>query len=300
MNDGRKNVPFALPDDEDDDVFTSVDIPRRETAPEADAEPSPPPGVKFNTGPNPAVRAPGPSKQPGGSASTAQPTQRRPTGSTPAIQLPQPSLTVEAADISVARTVDVNKPTYLIGRDGADLVLPDEYVSDFHAQLRAQGDVVVLEDLGSENGVYLRIADEMKLEDHDEIVTGHQRFIFRKSWDPPPAPPTSPFGRRAPVLGGERPGDAARLIQVYHGGTIGGMWRIATSLMIGKQNADVCEPDDPWLSPSHAIIERRGSDFYIKDTNSQFGTFIRLLESVELIDGDYFVVGRTRIKITYP
>lgn len=286
MNDGRKNVPFALPDDDEQDVFSSVDLDRDEEV--VSSAPAP----KFRTSQGlPAVATshpPAPSSAPApGRAPT--PAQSR-----------HPRLTVEAANMSVARNVDIDRPLFLIGGEGAHLALQDDYVSQWHAQLRVEDGTVVLEDMGSANGVYLRIADDLQLEDGDEIVVGNQRFIFRTSWDPAPPAAHGPFAPNTPVQGGNLPPDAARLVQVYSGGVTGGIWRIHERVTIGRQNADVAEPDDPWLSSPHATIERRGTKFFIKDARSQYGTFIRVLDSVELIDGDCFVVGRSRIKITYP
>lgn len=285
VNDGRKNVPFALPDDDEQDVFSSVDLPRSEGVP-------PQPTYSTASG-MPAVQ---PEPQAAPAPVVTKP--RTTGGGLKAVRTPR--LVVEAANIASTRTVEVDRPLYLIGRDGADLPLADDYVSRWHAQLRVQDGTLVLEDLGSQNGVYLRIADEMQLEDYDEIVTGHQRFIFRRTWDTARPPHKSPFAVHTPIQGAAVPADATRLVQIYAGGIVGGVWRMKDSLVIGRQNADVTEPDDPWLSTPHAVIERRADTFFIKDARSQYGTFIRLLESVELIDGDCFVVGRTRIKVEYP
>lgn len=281
MNDGRKNVPFALPDEDDEDVFSSVEVDRGDEVFTSTTSG----GVRTSQG-LPAVRSG--SRQRGGSA--APHPGRAPAG---------PRLTVESANRAGAKTVDVDRPVFLLGREGAHLSLKDEYVSDWHAQIHLEEGAAVLQDMGSENGVYLRIADDLQLEDFDEIVLGNQRFVFRTTWDVPPAP-SSPYEKRTPVLGGNLPADAARLIQLYSGDQIGGVWRIGERLTIGRQNADVCEPDDTWLSSPHAAIERRGSQFFIKDARSQYGTYIRVLDSVELIDGDCFIVGRSRIKISYP
>jgi len=283
VNDGRKNVPFTLPDDDEQDVFSSVDLERDEEVV------SSVPTYRTSQG-LPAVAH----TQPSAPVSSAPAPGRAPT------QARHPRLTVESANMSVAHNVDIDRPLFLIGRDSAHLPLQDEYVSPWHAQLRIEDGAVVLEDMGSTNGVYLRIADDLQLEDRDEIVVGNQRFVFRTSWDLPQAEPPSPFGSHPPQLGGNSPSDAARLIQVYSGGVVGGVWRIRDRVTIGRQGADVAEPDDPWLSSPHATIERHAAQFFIKDVRSQYGTFIRVFDSVELIDGDCFVVGRSRIKITYP
>ena len=265
-----------MTEEDDSDVFSSVEVQRAaEQAPAG----TPPERV---TGPTPAIRA---------------------SGAIPAPTLPPPRalprLTVETAGRPGSRAVEVTADVFTIGRHDADLEIDDQYVAPLHAMIRLDSGAVFLQDTGSQNGVYLRIADDLALEDWDEIAVGTQRFVFRTSWDTP-REQSNPNKPRTLAIGGNVPGDAARLIQTYSGGQIGGICRVFDRVTIGRTNSDVCEPDDQWLAAPHATIERRGQQFFIKDASSQLGTFIRLLDSVELIDGDVFMVGRTRIKIEYP
>src|SRR5690348_883135 len=82
---------------------------------------------------------------------------------------PQP-LTVELAE------------SLVIGRDpGCGVVLDDVTVSRRHAELRRDGKLVVLEDLGSLNGTYLNRSPVRRavLHDGDAIWIGDHRMIFR-------------------------------------------------------------------------------------------------------------------------
>jgi pSer/pThr/pTyr-binding forkhead associated (FHA) protein len=286
VNDGKKNVPFALPDEEED-VFSSVDPDSGDVLQSASAGRSSQglPAVGHEASPSTKAPVPG----------TPPPAAGRSKGHA---SFPSARLTVEAVDMSVARKVEIDRPLYLIGGEGAHLHLQDPYVSRWHAQLRAEDGSLVLQDMGSVNGVYLRIADDLQLEDRDEIVLGNQRLIFRTTWDQRQQG-QSTYHESIPPLGGNPPHDAARLVQMYSGGITGGVWRIRDRVTIGRTNADVSEPDDAWLSSPHATIERRGGKFFIKDAGSQYGTFIRVFDPVELIDGDCFIVGRSRIKISY-
>jgi hypothetical protein len=107
---------------------------------------------------------------------------------------------------------------YLIGRSpGSDIVVDDALASRRHARILANDTTVLLEDLRSENGVFVneqRIRRSVRLQDGDRILVGKQELAFRvlppnvmeKMWSgqrprvsdsvPPPVPflPTSAEG----------------------------------------------------------------------------------------------------------
>ena len=71
-----------------------------------------------------------------------------------------------------------------LGRAGdADIRLEDQFSSSHHARLVPQGDVVVLEDLGSTNGTYLNgepLSGPQPLHDGDRIRIGDSEFTFER------------------------------------------------------------------------------------------------------------------------
>lgn len=65
----------------------------------------------------------------------------------------------------------------LIGRTAGDLSFhTDGYVSSRHATLTVQGDQVVVRDLGSSNGTFVRLPVEAALEPGDLLLVGEQLF----------------------------------------------------------------------------------------------------------------------------
>jgi hypothetical protein len=72
----------------------------------------------------------------------------------------------------------------LLGRgDGADIRLEDAFASTRHARLVPQGDVIVLEDLGSTNGTYLNgepLRGPQPLHVGDSIRIGDSEFTFER------------------------------------------------------------------------------------------------------------------------
>ena len=72
----------------------------------------------------------------------------------------------------------------LLGRgDSADIRLEDAFASTRHARLVAEGDVIVLEDLGSTNGTYLNgepLRGPQPLHIGDRIKIGDSEFSFER------------------------------------------------------------------------------------------------------------------------
>ena len=262
-------VPFEL--DDEDDVFTSAEYERTTT--------------EIRTSSQFQSIQP----QDTGPVHTAP----RTTGGQAAVQVPQ--LTVQTS--AGTKQVPLSKSPFTVGLEDADLPIQDPFVDRWHAVLRIEGNSVVVEDMGSLNGVFLRIADDLPLEDRDQIAMGHQRFELRTTWDPVPAVAKS---RSAMPAGGKVPTRGARLIQWLEGGRIGHVFRIGDSLSIGCTPNNSAFIEDDSLSTLHATIQRSANGYTIKNVSSTGGTFIRIYDPVELISGDCFLVGTSLISVQYP
>ena len=70
--------------------------------------------------------------------------------------------------------IELNGPRLTVGNaDECDLkMLEDSHLSREHAQLSVTGDRIVLEDLLSSNGTYVRVRQPFLLQDGDEILVG--------------------------------------------------------------------------------------------------------------------------------
>lgn len=64
-----------------------------------------------------------------------------------------------------------------LGRERGDILFPDDgYVSGLHCQLAVEGGRLMLTDVGSSNGTYLRIRGERQVRANDLLLMGQQLF----------------------------------------------------------------------------------------------------------------------------
>jgi hypothetical protein len=88
-----------------------------------------------------------------------------------------------AAGLRAGAAYDVSGGAILGRSDQADIRLDDEFSSSRHARLVPQGDVIVLEDLGSTNGTYLngeQLNGPQPLHDGDRVRIGDSEFTFER------------------------------------------------------------------------------------------------------------------------
>lgn len=68
---------------------------------------------------------------------------------------------------------------FSIGRSEGNLVIPDDpFLSGHHLRFVRRWGQVIVEDLGSTNGVFMALTDEVELREGDEIRIGNQLFRF--------------------------------------------------------------------------------------------------------------------------
>ena len=144
-----------------------------------------------------ALRAQGPAPQRGrrarrrtGAAAGRPPTRTRPACTSPPPglggdgDLGAPRLRVEtAAGLRAGVAYDLSDGALLGRGEQSDIQLEDSFASTSHARLVPQGDVVVLEDLGSTNGTYLNgepLRGPQPLHVGDRIRIGDSEFTFER------------------------------------------------------------------------------------------------------------------------
>jgi pSer/pThr/pTyr-binding forkhead associated (FHA) protein len=173
----------------------------------------------------------------------------------------------------------------------------DPYLSPRHAELRYEGDRIRMVDLGSLNGVFLRIERESPLSQGSVFVLGEQVFRFEVVKDHPGAPEPDKDGT-VPMGGGlERAG--AKLVKILADGGDGPEYHvIGARCILGRQEGQYTFPDDATMSLRHAEIRERGGNYMLADLRSTNGTFLRV-EEMDLGAGAMVRIGSQRFRVEY-
>ena len=179
-------------------------------------------------------------------------------------------------------------------RDG-DIVLPDDpYLSPRHARIERRGDTFVLRDLGSLNGVYVRLREPAELTDGAMFLIGQQ--VLRFEMFPEAERRVGPAKQHGVMVFGtpELP-RLARVVQYTTEGLERDVYYLyRDETVFGREQADVVFAEDPFLSRRHAALsmDRDRLRFVLRDLGSSNGTAIRTRGERTLQHGDQFRLGR--------
>ncbi|UJR78783.1 FHA domain-containing protein [Sandaracinus amylolyticus] len=216
---------------------------------------------------------------------------------------PRALLVAILKDGSDGRVYPIHDEQTDIGRSEGHLVLADDpYLSARHARVLVRGDQLVLRDLDSVNGIYVRLREPVDLHDADMILLGQQvvRFEVLAESELPLGPATH---RGVLVFGTPEVPRIARLVQYTTEGVgrdVHYLYRDET--VIGREQGDIVCTDDPFMSRRHAAItvDRSQRRFVLRDLGSSNGTAIRIRGERALRPGDQFRIGRHLFRYDRP
>jgi len=152
---------------------------------------------------------------------------------------------------------------------------------------------LLVEDLGSLNGVYLRITEPVELEDGMRFRIGGQLIEFHRAEPFDQVPPkTSEEGEELYT----RDPEALGYLDLVRPNGLPGLRFPIINLgvtVIGREGPGVnlAMINDQSVSGRHAQIRREDGKFFLEDTKSRNGTYIHLLGPRELKSGDVVQAG---------
>lgn len=184
---------------------------------------------------------------------------------------------------------------HVAGR-GSDCPIPfpdDPFLSPQHVSFVYREDQLVVIDLDSQNGVYLRVT-EAELTAQTTFLVGEQVLSARMATTPADAAEADGtyFSCSMP-----RPA-LLEILQHLRGGVTGAVFRMETAVAtVGREGNNIDFPEDPFISGRHAEIRLDGPSLSIKDLGSRNGTFVRINKEQVLRHGDYVFMGQQLLRV---
>jgi hypothetical protein len=179
----------------------------------------------------------------------------------------------------------------LIGRGHGSIFDGDGFLSPRHAELVVDGSTILARDLGSLNGVFVKIAQE------EEVASGTIFRIGQELLRFDAIPPPAALEDGTEILGSPNPGFWGRLVIIVGRDQDGSAFPLfGDSVMLGRERGDILFPEDGYVSGTHARIALRDGRFYLADLGSSNGTFLRIGER-ELIAGNFVLMGQQLFRV---
>ncbi|MCK5799766.1 MAG: FHA domain-containing protein [Deltaproteobacteria bacterium] len=184
----------------------------------------------------------------------------------------------------------------VLGRGSGPLFDSDGYLSPEHVRVTLEGDQVTLENLGSLNGVFVRLTSDEALDDGDIFRIGQELLRFDAIDDPSPAEDGTE------ILGSPNPGYWGRLSLIVRRGVDGSSFPLmGAEMLLGRERGDILFSDDGYVSGLHAklAISANGS-VELSDLGSSNGTFVKLNEPRTVPLGTFLLMGQQLFRIEAP
>ena len=255
---------------------------RRRARRDGDPEPADPPR------PRAPATASGPAAAPPPAQSPAAPGALRGLAQSP-MRLVQVN-----RDGSDGRSFFLPDSQITLGRDEGDLRFEgDAFLSPIHARLELRDSGLWIVDLGSVNGVFLRVYGAAAVFPGDTFLLGHQLLRL----DNAPTPREGEMTRQGVRVFGT-PLDPAwgRLTLLADGGVPAETYFLrAAQVTFGRESGDILFPSDAFISRQHAQITMGVQDGHVTvtlaDLRSANGTYLRIRGQAPLKVGDMFRIG---------
>ena len=199
-----------------------------------------------------------------------RPRPRPSFGAAPGSQARLTSIKAEGVD-GISFTVS-GEPQVAGRFEGALLFPEDPMMSPRHASFSYRDGTLIVEDLASANGVFVRLHQPATLQSGEMFVVGEQ--LMQVEACPPDLGPQIDAEGTSFYASPKRP-SKLQLIQRLRGGDIGMVFRARNdALTMGREGNDVNFPDDPFISGHHAkIAAAEEGRFTLTDLGSKNGTF---------------------------
>jgi len=194
-------------------------------------------------------------------------------------------------------TYHLSATNHTVGRSTGDIRFSEDlFLNPEHARFTVQGGRLFVKDLGSINGVFVRIKSPVQLEHGDFFLVGEQLLrLDSEAYSDGGPDVAGTYSYSSP-----RPEGRFRVVQQLAGG---GEGRIVSAqgaaLTMGREGNTLNFPNDRFISGRHARLDAASDTHHVilTDTGSRNGTFIRTKGALELFHGDYLFVGQQLLRV---
>jgi pSer/pThr/pTyr-binding forkhead associated (FHA) protein len=180
------------------------------------------------------------------------------------------------------------------GRAGGIAFPSDPFVSPQHAKITPIDGGIHLADLGSRNGVYLRLSEPVAVYPGDLFLLGNQLLRLDRLAAPWQEKPLD--GHEVRGFGTPAKPPWAMLTRVCVGDIEDDRYHLrGTEITIGREQGEIVFPSDGFLSRAHARVRMEVHDnamsVVLEDLDSANGTYLRIRGAVHVGYGGMFRVG---------
>ena len=188
--------------------------------------------------------------------------------------------------------------TTLVGRSEGDITFAsDRYLSPRHFELQGSQGQIVVRDLGSHNGTFLRIRKPALVGARNLLLVGHQLLRVRQVKPVGPSVDASDTVLRGSAVRAtewalEQLGPDGQVRDVHHLGP--------TGCTVGRSRGDIRYPLDTFLSTEHTRLELANRRLKVSDLGSANGTWLRLEMPYALQPDDELMAGFTILHFHLP
>jgi pSer/pThr/pTyr-binding forkhead associated (FHA) protein len=182
----------------------------------------------------------------------------------------------------------------IIGRGQGALFDSDAYLSPRHGEFLVGPTGMVIRDLRSLNGVFLKITQEEPLESGDIFRIGQELLRFEVI-SPPHA-----LEDGTEVMGTPNPGFWGRLSVIVGRDVDGSAFPLfGEAIVLGRERGDILFPEDGYVSGTHARISLHEERVFLTDLGSSNGTFLRLRSERVIPTGSYMLMGQQLFRLEF-
>lgn len=257
-------------------------------AAQAPAPPPPSPG----SGPGqPAQAAPPPGGEPAQAKTMFMDASQRPDV-TAASDAPSVRLVLLREDGTEGGVLVIEGGPDTIGRSHGPPFDEDAYLDPSHAALTATPEGLIIDDLDSLNGVYLKLEGRCELRDRDFFRVGQELLLYEDL----PEPATTPDGTER--MGSPNPGYWGRVsVMVSQDRACSAFPIREEGVTIGREDGDITFPDDGYVSGTHCTVAGDDDGVFLEDLGSSNGTYMRVRKNEVVTPGNLILIGQQLFRV---